>query len=82
MKEEKSNVKQATLDELGGIPFNQPFSSQELRRRVIYRLLMNTGRLRRPYHDTVLRYVRGVRKKYNVVCLNRAKSLYMKKEQP
>ena len=82
MKEEKSNVKQATLEELVGIPFNQPFSSQELRRRVIHRLLMDTGRLRRPYHDTVLRYVRGVRSTYNVVCLNRAKSLYMKKEQP
>lgn len=82
MKEEKSNVKQATLEELVGIPFNQPFSSQELRRRVIYRLLKNSGIIRKPYHDTVLRYVRGVRSTYNVVCLNRAKSLYMKKEQP
>lgn len=75
----KSNVRKTTFRILEELPIDRPFRSEELRARVITRMLKETGEHRRPHHDTVLRYLRERRHDLGIICLSREESLYIRR---
>ncbi|MCF7945941.1 MAG: hypothetical protein K9L24_03715, partial [Spirochaetia bacterium] len=74
------NIRDTTYRVLEMIPPGTEFSSHDLRRTVMNRILYETGQLRNPFHDTVLRYLRE-RRDLGFVCKSRRKSIYQKKKE-
>lgn len=74
----KSNVRQATYEVLESYPAGQQFSSDQLRNQVVDHIYTQTGELRVPHIDTVLRYVREKRHELGIYCTSRERSSYIK----
>jgi hypothetical protein len=76
----KAKIRSVTVQVLHETPENAEFSALELQKKVTSRIFRKTGVVRRPYPDTVLRYLRYAREggKYDYKCISRGKSLYRK----
>ncbi len=70
-------IRQATYEVLEQMPPGREFSSHELRSEVISRIRLVSGEEKRPFHDTVLRYLREKRH-LGFVCTSRQRSTYKK----
>ncbi len=73
----KTNIRQATYEVLENWPSDFEFSSHRLRSAVITKVFMESGAEIRPFHDTVLRYLRE-RRDLNIRCTSRKRSTYRK----
>ncbi len=70
-------IRKTTYEVLEAMPQGREFSSHELRKEVISRIRLTTGQEKRPFHDTVLRYLREKRN-LGFVCTSRKRSTYKK----
>lgn len=76
----KVTIKSVTDEILENMPIGTVFSTQDLQKQVIAEIYGRTGKIRRPFHDTVLRYLRYERADgdYDFRCISREKSMYVK----
>lgn len=73
-------VTQAVLDAIESFPWNVKFHCNEFFSKCRFNLLKN-GSVAHPYDGTLQRIMRSYRHVYNIVCIDRAKSIYMKKDE-
>ena len=78
MKNKIYTVTQAVSDALNSMPYDTKWHCYELFSKVRSNLISNNNPSR-PYDGTIQRIMRSMRHAYGVVCLDRNKSIYMKK---
>lgn len=76
----KITIKSVTDQILEDMPVGTTFTTQELQQKVNAEIFRRTGRIRRPFHDTILRYLRYERAdgEYDFRCTSRERSTYVK----
>lgn len=76
----KVTIKSVTDQILESMPVGTEFTTQDLQRAVNAEIFRRTGQIRKPFHDTVLRYLRYERAdgECDFRCTSRERSTYVK----
>ena len=80
MKNKIYTVTQAVIDAIESLPWDKEWHCYDLF-NISWNKLRLHGNPSKPYDGTIQRIMRSVRHSYNIVCLDRNKSVYMKKSK-
>lgn len=77
MKNE-ANIRQTTFKVLDQYEIGDEFSSHDLRSKVMKKIFFNSHQIKRPFHDTILRYLRYANRTTDMrfECTSRKRSTY------